>query len=274
MENQLVLHSGAHQIERGQLLAIETPDATSSFVPIPHHNLLAQVEHALSMTGLKVTGERHGVNKDGMEYFGILDVERTGTEVELSKGYIRTLGLRNAHNKRFPAIVGAGSRVFVCDNLAFSAEIQIARRHTTHIFRDLPALVARAIGLLASKWIDQDKRFDAYKQTEISDAEAHDVIVRALDFRVVGGTQIPHVLNEYRNPRHEEFKDGKTLWRLFNAFTETLKGNYFAMPKRTQALHGLFDQKAGLVIDVTPQGYDKELQEGLQNEEEAEVRIQ
>ena len=42
-----------------------------------------------------------------------------------------------------------GSAVFVCDNLAFSAEVTIARRHTRFIERDLPRIVHTAVGRLA-----------------------------------------------------------------------------------------------------------------------------
>ena len=40
---------------------------------------------------------------------------------------------------------------------------------------------------------------------------------------------------------------GFTGWRLFNAFTEALKGrNLEALPKRRQALHGLLDTARGV----------------------------
>jgi hypothetical protein len=53
------------------------------------------------------------------------------------------------------------------------------------------------------------------------------------------------ILKEWRVPRDEEFKD-RTLWTLFNSFTEVLKGNLNELPKRTEALHGLLDRYAGL----------------------------
>jgi hypothetical protein len=57
------------------------------------------------------------------------------------------------------------------------------------------------------------------------------------------------VLREWRAPRHNEFRaGGRTAWRLFNAFTEGLKGNLDALPRRTQALHGLLDGACGLAV--------------------------
>lgn len=41
---------------------------------------------------------------------------------------------------------------------------------------------------------------------------------------------------------------GKTAWRFFNAATEGLKGNLPALPRRTQALHGLLDAECGLAV--------------------------
>ena len=80
------------------------------------------------------------------------------------------------------------------------------------------------------------------------DSAAHDLLVQALDARVLPVTRLPDVLREWRQPRHAEFRAYKTAWRLFNAFTEALKGNLDALPRRTQALHGLLDAACGLAV--------------------------
>jgi len=57
----------------------------------------------------------------------------------------------------------------------------------------------------------------------------------------MSNADIPKVLGEYRNPTHQAFEE-RTAWSLFNAFTQVGKGwNPFALPKRTQRLHGLMD---------------------------------
>jgi hypothetical protein len=70
----------------------------------------------------------------------------------------------------------------------------------------------------------------------------------ALGDRRQAVTRIPRVLREWREPRHPEFREGRTAWRLFNAFTESLKGGLDALPGRTQALHGLLDGACGLAV--------------------------
>ena len=57
---------------------------------------------------------------------------------------------------------------------------------------------------------------------------------------------IPAIVKEWREPRYPEAFSDRTAWSLFNAFTETLKGNLTELPKRTQALHSLFDTTVGL----------------------------
>jgi hypothetical protein len=162
--------------------------------------------------------------------------------------YCWVLGLRNSHDKTFPAGVTAGAQVFVCDNLSFSGEVKLARKHTRFIDRDFPLLVERAIGLLVTKWHDQSVRFEAYKQSEISDGLAHDLIIRSVDVGICSNRMIPEVLKWWRKPAYEEFR-ARCVWSLFNSFTESLKqGNLAELPKRTEALHGLLDSHVGLAV--------------------------
>ena len=122
------------------------------------------------------------------------------------------VGLRNSHDKRFPAALALGSSVFVCDNTAFSGEVVLARRHTTNILRDLPQVTTRAIGKLADFVGMTEQRANVYRDRDMGNAEAHDLIVRALDARAITTTMVPKVLEQWRAPNHPEFKD-RNLWR-------------------------------------------------------------
>ena len=82
------------------------------------------------------------------------------------------------------------------------------------------------IAQLPSRFKAQSKVFETYKQVELSDRQTHDLVIQMLDSKAINVTEIPHLLKEWRTPRHLEFAgNGRTAWRLFNAVTETIKGD-------------------------------------------------
>jgi hypothetical protein len=237
----LCLHCGAQTVERKQVQLVPTPRATETWTPIPHLELVTQVERTLKSNGLVVGTQAHSLTRDGARYFGLMEVQRE----EFDEDYCWVLGLRNSHDKTFPAGIVAGAQTFVCDNLSFSGEVKLTRKHTRFITRDLPSIVQSAIGKLMDRWHHQDTRLSVYKLTEIEDCTAHDLIVRATDVGVCPNKLVPRVLREWREPRHDAFTP-RNAWSLFNAFTEALKGNLIELPRRTEALHGLLDTHVGL----------------------------
>lgn len=240
----LVLHCGASKAERADVEIVPTPEPTATWTPIPHATLLDEVERCLAINNLSVVEQAHGLTKGGMEYFGLMQVANG----QNSEDYSWAVGLRNSHTKRFPASLVVGAGVFVCDNLSFSGEIRAVRKHTTHILRDLGGLIQRSIGRLMEKWHDQDRRIEAYKNANLGDVAAHDLVIRALDVRACTTTQVPRILNEWRNPKHDAFEP-RTAWSLFNAFTEVHKGtSLIELQPRTERLHGLFDTHVGLPV--------------------------
>lgn len=242
----LILHCGASAVSRQQVDETITPTPTATWHPIPHTALITQVESALQTANMRVVEQAHALTRDGKRYFGLMQVANCTTAGE---DFSYVLGLRNSSDRSFPAGLVVGASVFVCDNMSFSGEIKIARKHTSHIMRDLLRLTIGAIGLLSEKWNTMATRIATYKTTEMSDMQAHDFVVRALDAGAVTVTQIPGILTEWRTPRHPEFSaNGKTAWRLFNAVTESHKSiALHQLAPRSIRLHGLMDSQVGLV---------------------------
>ena len=237
----LILHCGGAAVQRADLTNVRTPLATRTWSPIPHLRLIEQVERALFAAHLTIVNQAHALSHDGDRYFGLIQVET----VQNSGDYALVLGLRNSHDKRFPAGLVAGAQVFVCDNLSFHGEVELSRKHTRFINRDLPILTERAIGQLQEKWHGQERRISRYQGQVIDDRDAHDLMVRAVDVGVCPVTVLPKVVQEWREPTHDVFRQ-RTVWSLFNGFTEALKGNLPLLSARTQALHGLMDGFVGI----------------------------
>ncbi len=243
MTARLMLHRGAHHVNRDELARTTTPDRTKSWLPIPHETLLTGVQSALERAGLALVSESHALGRNGDRYFGLLRV----SDGRDARDFGLTIGVRNSHDKKFPAGLVVGATVLVCDNLSFSGEVTLARRHTSHLYHDLPQLLDAAIGRLGDLRRSQEQRFGAYKVHELTDVAAHDLLVQVLDAHVLPVTKLPLALEEWRHPRHREFAEGKTAWRLFNAITEASKGcDLQLLPRRTQALHGVIVHRSRL----------------------------
>lgn len=237
----LILHCGAAEVPRKALATVPTPASTETWRPIQHEQFVRQVEWELPRYGLDIVAEAHALTHDSSRYFGLIQVQNGCN----SPDYSWVLGLRNSHDKTLTAGLVAGSQVFVCDNLAFSGEVSVSRKHTSYILEDLPGLIGNALGRLLLMFKSQDQRVERYRATRLNDADAHDLTIKALDAGVVCASKIPELLHEWREPRYQEFEP-RTVWSYFNATTEVLKGALHVLPKRTQSLYKICDDFVGV----------------------------
>jgi hypothetical protein len=250
-----------NKVNAEQLAAVFTPEKTESFAPIAHSYLVEMTREAINRAGLSVAQEEHSLARGGQRYFGgfaLSGLDITGADRQI------VLGLRNAHDKSFAASICVGNRMMVCENLCFSSDIKLARRHTTNIMTDLPRVLADAVGRVVSHWNDMGNRIESYKQTEITRDRAADLLIDLVDSKAFPAREIYNAVQEFRNPRHEEFKGG-SLWTLYNSVTENLKGGDLSkLPFRTMTAQSIFDRIAGhrptieSVIDLADAGEEME----------------
>lgn len=230
----LMLHVNATQVDYDSLRSLDTPPATESHVPIPHFRVVDLVKTAAGMYGHEVVNEHHGITEDGSRYFGLLSLRSPYT------GHEDTIGLRNSHDKSFPVGIGFGSRVFVCDNLAFLADTTIKRRHTVNLKRDLPGIIGEIIEPLAIKREAQARTFERYKHTMLTDQVADHAIMSMYRQGVINVQRIPEVLREWERPSFKSLEQ-PSAWRLFNATTYALNGRVVERPEATPKLHQIID---------------------------------
>lgn len=222
-------------ITRDDLATIHTPDATTTWQPVPHADLIDGAEAALNVHGWRVETQRYEMANDGARMFATWSILNGMAHDD----YRLSVGLRNAHDKAFAAGVGLGSWTLVCANLEFAADFLIGRKHTSGILADLPGILATIMGRVGTFERAHTGRVEAYKRTALGDVEVHDILIRSVDAGVMANSYIGKVLGEWRATEHEEFAP-RTAWSLFNAYTEVFKGtNVFDLSGRTTRLHGL-----------------------------------
>jgi hypothetical protein len=115
-----------------------------------------------------------------------------------------------------------------------------------------------AITKLAEKWDTQGKIVDAYKNTDVGNLQARNLLIECAKKEVFPRTQLLDVIDEWETPRHPEFND-RNLWSLMNAVTEHLKprenstgSTLWVLPQRTERLHSILDPVAGVEL-LSPQ---------------------
>ena len=86
------------KITRAELANVPTPPATGTHVPIPHLAVVEGLVDTLSRRHIGVVGEEYAVSKDGMEMFGVIDLEAS------FDGCRFAIGIRNSRDKRGPAL--------------------------------------------------------------------------------------------------------------------------------------------------------------------------
>ena len=191
-------------------------ERTVSYQPIAHHELVNRTKGFLASNGFTIQDEVHSLARNNNHYFGLFSVEHPNREAT-DRGTV--VGIRNSHDKTFPAGLCAGDAPFVCDNLIFTNTIKLARRHTRNILNDLDFTINRALGKLFGFWHGQDSRIEAYKNRSIGNVYANDLIVKAAQVGALPKSKVIDVVNQWESSDHPEFH-GRNVNSLYNAFTE------------------------------------------------------
>lgn len=234
----LLLHCGAARCSRADLEAVEVPPPTQTWHPVAHTTVLDTVLSKLDQLGLEPCRQELAMTHEGARFFATLDLE-----MAVANGVNLSIGIRNSIDRSISAGLAVGERVFVCDNLCFSAEIVVMRKHTRFILRDLDAKVSEGLSQLSAYQEVAAARIEGLRQYRLNEPAVHDLVVRAADERCISWSGIGNVLQQWREPQHDQFLP-RNAWSLMNAFTEVLKARFERNPVeasgRTIRLTSLF----------------------------------
>lgn len=239
----LMLHCGGELKSRDEVFGVPVPVATRTYTPLSYESLVTRVEKQLAVEGITIREEKLALSKEGQRFFGLLELHMPEFP-ETDHGCV--LGFRNSYDKSYSTGLVVGAHVFVCDNLSFTGDCSFERKHTGNLIRDLSWFITETVTSLPIRFAAQNKTFAAYKEADLSDAQAHDLAIQLWDERALSITEIPYLLKEWRTPMHQEFAQAKNAWRFFNAATETIKGDLWRLPARTQRIHQVLDAACGI----------------------------
>ena len=229
-------------VDRNEIAKVPTPDATESWHPVAHSEVIDAVTEVVKAHDWQILDEQYGLAREGQRMFGVMRINRSS-----SPDWSRCIGIRNSHDRTLAVGLTAGISVMVCSNLAFGGGMLLKRRHTSRI--ELSGLVVRAIDELEDEFLTLENVAEDLKIQYVSDDQARAAIVKAAEVRAINSCDIVPVFREFKKPCHEEF-EAPTRWSLLNAFTETAKkyspGRADICYRRLTGLFGLDGHKAQL----------------------------
>lgn len=216
VSSTLMNHCGARQVNATELATIEPPEPTRTWFPLAHRAVLDSVCGTLEGAGYMICRSRLSVSHGGARFFGTLDLTTS-----VSDGVTLAVGIRNSNDQSFPIGFCCGQRVFVCDNLAFTSEIVVSKKHTRFGQERYLEGLARAVGSLEQYRLSAAGWIERMQSHELGDDIANSLLLQAYERKIVGLRLLPLVVDEWRKPSREEYRP-RTAYSLFNCFTEVL----------------------------------------------------
>ena len=239
---QAMMHCGAEEIRFHDLLAMPEPERTETHLPIPHHSLYDIARTRLELNGYDVQNPKHYINREGAHYFSVMQIHHIDEPQD--EGHTTMCALRNSHDKTFAASLAVGARVFVCDNLSFSGDIVVGKKHTPNIWDELPEIIESAVRQIRVMRKRQDIRFAEYKEAPLNDNMADHLLMESYRRGIINLKRIGRVNQEWREPSADH--GDKSIWRYFNAVTAALgpdsTNQLIQLPKKTIDLHLMLDE--------------------------------
>lgn len=252
-DSKLVLHTGGSNVSDAKLRELTVPAPEGKHHPTDFFHFYQCTRQALVNRGFELTQAFHALSHENQRYFGLMGVQsiapHEGEHSVFGEGTIvqHVVGLRASWDKTFSNQLVMGTRVFVCDNLAFSGQIMLRRKNTANAANQLPELCNRAIDVIRQGQINEEQRFQAYRDQPISDDKAAASLVRCAEAGAFGGSAILPIMQEFREPSHDEHvANGHTIYTLQQAITERMKTYALSsVPDRTLRCQRELDRRAG-----------------------------
>lgn len=251
---KLMLHAGGREVTLEELAAVPVPEPTSRWYPIGHATVIETVTRQLEIVGLTIERTSYGLSKDDGRMFATFDLG-----MEIVPGVTLAAGVRNSIDKSFPLGFCAGNRVCVCDNLAFSAELMVRRKHTRFGHDRFKADITDTVGRLAAFRAAEVERIVRMQGLTLTDTEAESFMLRAYEHDFIQARYMQKLIEAWREPAFEGELAERTAWSLFNCFTLVMADRQVVNPQAyaaaTMKLQALLSTPTLRIEDV---GFDRE----------------
>lgn len=236
MAGRLIAHAGAVLMHREELKALETPQGSDTWTPIPHYDLVQALDGQLKARGITIVKESFAVQK--AKLFGVLD-----TDYQVTEEGGAAIGIRTSNDKSLALQLAIGYRVFVCDNMCFAGDlIALNRKHTGNL--DLHGEFATAMTRYVRDYRRLQDDIQVWKDTPIDTERAKRLIYDVFAQKIVP-LRLFHPITESWKAVMTTWGKESTAWHLQNACTAHIKKLRPAPAFTATVKLGKFFERAG-----------------------------
>ena len=243
MHSLMLKAKGVKQIDRGQLLSIETPDATSSYCPISNYEIVNTALEELDRQGFRLKSEFHKTDSSMNKFVGGFIVSGGDSEMDLMFGY------KNSYDKSMSAAYALGVSVMICSNSAVRGEEMMIRKHTGEANIVLKKAISEGINRLGDNFNFIKNDFNKLKEIEITKKTVASLIGQLyLNEEVIKSHQLSILKKEFEE---ESYNYGveNTAYNLYQGITHSLKNSHPTNYIKDHAnLHRFFVNEFGLLV--------------------------
>lgn len=214
----LLVHRGGHMVTKDELALVPVPEATDSYLPVPHNHLadtLSIIGQDI-LKGFTLHKEQYALAREGSQMFGVHVFKGNHCELGLS------IGFRNSYDKSMAIGIAIGAEVFVCDNLALTGDITIMKKHTLNVWKVLEDAAISTLYRSLKNFEQIIADSETLKGRMLDDTEAFKMIGLMFGHGILSPRQLPVVKKEWLVPSYDDFRP-RTMWSFYNACTEALK---------------------------------------------------
>lgn len=271
MKNQsnLVAHCGGEVVPYEALADFAIPEKTKSYEPVTHQSLIENIRTAgAELLRRPVIKETFAVTREGQRFFGLItfangqdtedlvkcvDCDGAGCPTCNSTGWLPeagvSIGIRNSYDMSMSIGVALGFRVFVCDNLAFSGEIHVMRKHTKNVWENLDQILVHTLFRKGPGLVNQFREDAATLKGSVMERMAgFEFMGRMYGEKILTPNQLSVAAGfwEYECKQAQAIEHQANAWQLYNSITQGLKSTPpNKIMEKHKALHGQLLTYAG-----------------------------
>jgi hypothetical protein len=223
---------GNNRATEAEVIQVPAVPFTNSFHPVHHRQVLDAIRSGVVATGLEIINTEYVLANNGNRMFGIWDLSGGSDELCWS------IGIRNSMDKSMALGVTAGTRVFVCDNLAFSGDFVEFRKHTKGlVYDELEFMAYRAMKKMVTNLTKFQTWHEGLKNFPLTEWDAKILLVEIMTNSIIPPSKFSRFNELYFGGVYKP-----SLWGFHETVTDVLRdSNLLTLPKKNKLLNGVLN---------------------------------